>query len=276
MFFYCSNESCQIRKIANRHITMTDVSLLGHVSQQKFFAKFIAIVSISIIVLFLLGCKDNKNAHDSSSTVKDIINQDIEKLIAHELESLDPSETVGMLRPGRTQIIGNSFKNMMGYAPEMNPFNSEFNEGDALYFIECLGKLFMVSAMQATPHAQELLNLPENETGEESAEGVRELRDRFSSFKPQNDDDIFVKEFMYAYLDNYYNFSVILEDLQDIFTKKDSIPGNSDLVNVLRSHSDNLRCMIYKPALGQTDIAIRKATWRAVEKLAKQAEAISR
>jgi hypothetical protein len=216
--------------------------------------------------------------NEQSAAIRKLLSRDFAELVEREFQVLDP-KTTPEPRPGfRVQISGD-FDVMMRGAPELDPKAPGFHEGNAVFFHEQLSKIALVGMQLTSASFQK--DLAEILSFERAFPGLERIKEKISCLEKiatSNRHDIFQKKFLAAYLDGFYKHGHVMKELEELQAraKRGVLPKTSVVVNEVRRYSDRVGAVVYRPALGPQDLAVRKSMWKALDKLASEVEAAAR
>jgi hypothetical protein len=217
---------------------------------------------------------DEASTHLKSAVVREILSKDFAELVKAEFQALDPDKTPEP-RPGFGVQISGDFDAMMRGAPVLNPEAPGFHEGNAAFFHEALGKAAVVGLQLTSKEFQKALTEVLSFKGTSADfQGIKEAITRLEKVKTKNRHDVFEKKFFAAYLDGNYELGLVMGDLEKLQARGKSgvLPTIKELATALRSYADRVGALIYRPGIGPQDVAARKSTWKALDKLAQEAE----
>jgi hypothetical protein len=216
--------------------------------------------------------------NEQSAAIRKILSRDFAELVEREFQALDPKKTPAP-RPGFGVQISGDFDVMMRGAPELDPKAPVFHEGNAAFFHEYMSKAVFVGIQLTSASFQKDLTEVLSFKGVSAGfEIFKEKISRLEKIKTSNRHDIFQKKFFMAYLDGCYKLGHVMKDLEELqaSAKRGVLPKISEIVNKVRRYSDRVGTLVYRPAVGPLDLAVRTSTWKALKKLAREVEAAAR
>ncbi len=231
------------------------------------------------LFLMLIILPISTSAQDS-----DLFDFDADSLIMYEYQVAE-----SWLQENRSSTyrikMGGSFDDLLEQAPPLDPADSSFHKGNAYHWVEVVDQQYrhlihhsISDDMRAIVNDMRTAELAPNPYG-----GLQNIRERLMQFSPRNgsraaDYDFFAKTFFLIHVHNTIRRIEISIDLERLCESLNTTPTRESLkaaANTFRGWSTELREMAYQPTPAPVHVQGNIALWKALARLAEQAEAAS-
>ena len=220
----------------------------------------------------------SSRGNEGRTWAADVLARDFTGLIQDEVTRLGREKTPEPLQ-GFQLVASADFAAMMRAAPKLDPEAPGFHEGNAQFFQESLGKGALVAMRLASREFQ--ADLKREILSWQASGGVAATKRACENIKrlnTRNKQDLFFREFFTAYLDANYQLGLVTGELEALQKSAQTgvVPTNSELGSKLRSLQRRVGTIVWHPALGPKDVAVRKAVWRMLQRLTTEADGKAR